>query len=892
MKWRYKLLIGGAVLGVGVVAGVVYGLPPVVVWQAQRALAAAGYTEASIAGLHLGLSGATVARFDLTPRVHASAVTVEWHLGGLFAGHVDRVTVGEVQVNAQWTQGRLDVGRRDPEAPAQAGAEATAVQAPPPFDHLTIGHAVVVVAGDGWKLEGSGQATADTTSDGRLALAVGATLPGVTLHADGTVDPHRLTGDGVWHGEGDIGEIARWLPPVALAVAPEAGLAPVAAPAAGGDGSHPPPGSLRWAGRTLGALHGVCTVDGTLRQGGDGGGIDATINAHDLGVTLALPALAGLPGRPGEPVDVGCSGLAGACDVGWGAGAVAPRVDLRATDAAVSAAGWGIRIACPQVHAGLAGGMVHGDARAEVLGAGATVTGERDADGAWRGSLGLTGIDLAAWQARVRPWLDLPLTMSGTAKVQVEASGGADGACAATGDIAINALALQAPFGTAVLSFNAPTVTGNGQAHRGADGALTALVVPHFATGRIEIPAYHLVVPDLAATVPYALGGDPELAGDWHSGPWSVLGHDLPAAHGTLAVVGHGLVANAVTDYAGLSLRGAVAMPGDGTIHADAAVDPGMLGDLHALLPLIPQLAGWEGGGRVSAAASADFTGGQWHPHVEAAIAGGHLARADQNLDITGINAAATLTSLSPVSARIISLHVAHVALGPQAFDHIVASANLVYPAVDLTDAGWAWADGRFTAAAMHADLDARVATGTVAVDHLDLARLVELFAKDRVSASGRLAGSLPLAIHWDPLVVAFGGGGALTGDSGQVRIIDPALLAQVAEPVVANLSKSADNLGPAQESMRQQVRKTVYDGFADFIYTSLGVTVTPKAGGGNLTSIVIAGRGENGLPIRCLTFNISGLEDGINSALALHGMPVPTAPTTSQADIDSVFGP
>ncbi len=888
MKWRYRILIAGAVLGTAVVVGAAFALPPVVVWEAGRVLNNAGFPEAGVDGLHIGPGGATISRFDLSPRVHASAVTIAWHLGGLLSGHLDRVSIGEVLINAQWAQGSLDIGRHQTGAAAPAngaagggGAEAAAHL---PFDHLTIAHAAVAVSGDGWKVETTGQASADATSDGRLAVALDCALAGAAIHADGTVDPAHATGDGAFHAAGDIAELAQWLPTVVAAVMPGAGIAMAN------------PGAVRVAGTTVSAAHGTCSIDGELRLGADRGGVDATFTAQELGASLPVPGLPRAFAAAGE-VDAGVASLAGACDASWGLDAQNPRVDVQARGASLSSPIFGIRAAFPHLHVNLAGGSLHGDGRAEVLGAFADAAGERAGDGSWRANALFGGIDLAAWQARVRPWLAVPMTLSGVATLGVSAQGGTDGAVAATGDVGVSGLAIEAPFGAAVLKFSTPSVTGHGVIRRGSDGGVSGLVVPGFSNGRLDIPVYQLQIGDLSATVPVAVGENPGISGTWRAAPFTCLGHSLGAAHGTVAVVGRGITADAVTAFAGLALRGSIAIPGDGAIHATAVVDPGVLTDLTAFGPYVPQLDGWTGGGRISAAAAADFVPGSaasagWHQHVDVIISGAHVERADQHLTITGINCTAALTGLTPLSANISTLHVAHVAVGPQTFDHIIGAATLAYPDVDLANFSWAWGDGRFTAAAMHADLTAQIAQGSVAVDHLDIARVVSLFANGRVNATGRLAGDQGMRIHWNPLRVQLMGG-TLHAEGGEVKISDPALLAQIAEPVVANLSHSADNLGPAAESMRSQVRKKVYDGFADFVYTALTTTITDHDAGGR-TTITIAGQGENGLPIRSLTLNITGLEDGINSALVLQQQ-APTAaaaPQPTPDDMNAFFGP
>ena len=883
MKWRYRILIAGAVLGTAVVVGAAFALPPVVVWEAGRVLNNAGFPEAGIDGLHIGLSGATISRFDLSPRVHASAVTIDWHLGGLLSGHLDRVSIGEVQINTQWAQGSLDIGRHQTGAAAPAngssggGGEAAAHL---PFDHLTIAHAAVAVSGDGWKVETACQASADATSDGRLAVVANCALAGAGIHADGTVDPAHATGDGVFHVEGDIGALAQWLPTVVAAVMHGAGVAMAT------------PGAVRVAGTTVSAAHGTCSIDGELRLGTDRGGVDATFTAKDLGASLPVPGMPRAFAAAAE-VDAGVVSMAGACDASWGAEAQNPRVDVQARGASLSSPIFGIRAAFPHLHVNLAGGSLHGDGRAEVLGAFADAAGERAADGSWRANAMLGGIDLAAWQARVRPWLDVPMTISGVASLSVSAQGGADGAAAATGDVGVSGLAVEAPFGEAVLKFSTPSVTGHGVIRRGSDGSESGVVVPGFSNGRLEIPVYQLQLGDLSATVPIAVGGDPGISGTWRAAPFTCLGHALGAAHGSVAVVNHGITADAVTAFAGLALRGSIAIPGDGAIHATAVIDPGVLADLTAFVPYVPQLDGWTGGGRISAAAAADFTpGSPWHQHIDVTISGAHVERADQHLTFTGINCTAALTGLTPLSANISTLHVAHVAVGPQTFDHIIGAATLAYPNVNLTNFSWAWGDGRFTAAAMHADLQAQIAEGSVAVDHLDIARVVSLFANGRVNATGRLAGDQGMRIHWNPLRVQLMGG-SLHAEGGEVKIADPALLAQIAEPVVANLSHSADNLGPAADSMRSQVRKKVYDGFADFVYTALTTTIADHDAGGR-TTITIAGQGENGLPIRSLTLNITGLEDGINSALVLQQQApmAAAAPQPTPDDMNAFFGP
>ena len=163
----------------------------------------------------------------------------------------------------------------------------------------------------------------------------------------------------------------------------------------------------------------------------------------------------------------------------------------------------------------------------------------------------------------------------------------------------------------------------------------------------------------------------------------------------------------------------------------------------------------------------------------------------------------------------------------------------------------WSWLGGQASAS------EVRVGPGvpfraTLQIRNVDLKELLAAYSSDKLDGEGKLSGQLPIEVTGGRVNI---GSGQLTSlQGGQLRIKDRAMIDQVA----------------AQAGASQQVKQSITEALADFVYDRMSVQFVDRPDG-LLTRVQFGGQGRTGSKQE-MTFDlrITGLEDLLNSYLRI----------------------
>lgn len=266
--------------------------------------------------------------------------------------------------------------------------------------------------------------------------------------------------------------------------------------------------------------------------------------------------------------------------------------------------------------------------------------------------------------------------------------------------------------------------------------------------------------------------------------------------------------------------------------------------------------------------ASLWWQGGELAPDIALIAHDLNIARSDLDVDITGIAGEVRFDRVNPLSTSTNQrLTAASVRLGKLELNDLVTSFQIESTQrVFVESARWAVGDsGRFFAHAIRFDLARPVINTNVFVENLEVDDWLSLLASEKVTATGRLYGRLP--IRFDPAARAmlrFGDGYLYAeSDDGTIKFQDAST---VAELLAAHDKRFADGGELAD------VRRDVSGALADFHYEMFRFKITRDPETGKAAAhLSTKGRGRSGKKqeIGSLNVTIAGdFEAAANLAL------------------------
>jgi hypothetical protein len=225
-------------------------------------------------------------------------------------------------------------------------------------------------------------------------------------------------------------------------------------------------------------------------------------------------------------------------------------------------------------------------------------------------------------------------------------------------------------------------------------------------------------------------------------------------------------------------------------------------------------------------------------------------------LDVLGLNSVVEIDSLAPFTTRPAQqLSAGLVDVGLPLTD--LLAAFRIDPGLQLAieSARLSLAGGAVTLPPVALDLAQPRADLTLAVDHVDVARLLELAQIEGLSATGTLDGRIPIRIETDGLVIR----DAMLSANG------PGTLRYAPATTPAALLGGGESVGLALQAL------------SNFQYSDLALTVSRESGGDTVALMQVKGRNPDfygGHPVE-FNLNVSGkLDQILNRGLAGYRIP------------------
>ena len=267
-----------------------------------------------------------------------------------------------------------------------------------------------------------------------------------------------------------------------------------------------------------------------------------------------------------------------------------------------------------------------------------------------------------------------------------------------------------------------------------------------------------LVMTDITADVPFALGGGKASRGRYDVGSiW--FGDDyLSGPSGALAVSDHRLDVDLTWP-----LLGELLVTGSGFLEPGPR---GPAGRLRLTVPrfeaspttqpadLFQRLDGVELGGAFALDALIEIDGGRVEPTVTLTLDDVSVSSTAWDADIVGIDASITIDDLTPpATPGRQRISVARAAVG----ELVVEDGELVFRlegprSLFIERTAWRWAGGRLYSHAIRLDPQDPVLDFVLFADQLRLNDLASIVAPGKITGEGLLYGRLPLTIAWPEL--------------------------------------------------------------------------------------------------------------------------------------------
>lgn len=252
-----------------------------------------------------------------------------------------------------------------------------------------------------------------------------------------------------------------------------------------------------------------------------------------------------------------------------------------------------------------------------------------------------------------------------------------------------------------------------------------------------------------------------------------------------------------------------------------------------------------------------DMTFGTATPSGRLAVDDAAAAAPDGQWSVAGVSTDVAFSHLSPVATGPLQeLKVGEVVVGDMKLtDGSVLFALRGPRDVEVNATHWTWLDGKLWADGFHVDPSQMKFETTAHAKGVDLTRLLDLLARDKVSGSGRI--DARLAVKVDGTNVGFGDG-HVTSDGGRVRVAD-------ARDVVGTVGA-----GAAKGSPESRLSTDLAEALKDFRYDILRAELR-NVDGQLVARADIRGRGVQGArtPVHYEP-TIRGLDDLLRVYLGL----------------------
>ncbi len=409
--------------------------------------------------------------------------------------------------------------------------------------------------------------------------------------------------------------------------------------------------------------------------------------------------------------------------------------------------------------------------------------------------------------------------------------------------------------------------------------------------GRAELPAWQLVLPDIAARIPLVWDGskatlskaatptlqptsapatgtadllDGITLGQFTITTPQVRGISLPTLTGGLGVVNRTAMLAMDWPVVGdspLSGSGTVAWMEDGVRARVAATQPTFkLQDAGRLRALLPALSDYLITGQAEASATATYAGSMT-PRLRLTLRDSGITSQDKTLVVQGIAGTVMIDSLAPLaSPPEQKLQVAKIQSGAVELTEATVTYRVQgLDKIHLDKAQASLGGGRVWVESLDLNpMDLRLET-TIHVEKVELGWLLEKFASAYAQGNGPMTGSITLSYDGKQIKML---GGELRNDKpGFFAVKDT----KVINAAAANVAQQMKQQG-APDARVAQVRDQVIDAVQDMQFDTLVLGFAPDK-----MSLQVSGKARkptNPVPIGNLQVNVLGLDELLALAL------------------------
>jgi hypothetical protein len=380
----------------------------------------------------------------------------------------------------------------------------------------------------------------------------------------------------------------------------------------------------------------------------------------------------------------------------------------------------------------------------------------------------------------------------------------------------------------------------------------------------------------ISATIPLAYNAQPGPRGPFQIQSIQLAQATYPPLTGTLGIAGQRVEFDAfwplLKNAARVQALGWVDLGGpEPRGRIDAFLPDFTVTDPQTLSALISnkELAGLDITGTFAGNAQIQFRGSDIKPLVKLTLKDVNVATAEEK-SAEGINGTLVIDSFSPFTSQggqrltVKKASVGKLGLAEGVLVFRIEAADQFL--VEGTD--WGWAGGRLYGSSFRLDLNKPRLDLVVTGDKLSLAQVLDTFVGDRITGEGTVYGRLPVTLIWPRVLDR---GELVTAWSEPVPELGQGFVYATPGGGWIGMKAPEELLGKGLEGQDPLVRKRIVAAMKALDYSVLKLDLVSKQGEVMGVAYVDgSGRlGRDRQPID-LTFNISGIEEGLWAALKL----------------------
>ena len=375
-------------------------------------------------------------------------------------------------------------------------------------------------------------------------------------------------------------------------------------------------------------------------------------------------------------------------------------------------------------------------------------------------------------------------------------------------------------------------------------------------------------IADVWLDVPFVIGDQGADSGRFSSGPIAYSGISLPGIAGQVMIDNYKILTTGQWPFlpgADMDFAARILSSPDSKIsgRVEARSEWFELPEKQVIAALAPPLADMDISGSVRAELSLVLDGAEIIPMVRVDFQDVQVADADMDLDVSGVDGSVVINEFFPLTTPGNQrIEVKRLKIGELILVDGFATFRLESPdSVFLERTKWHLPEGGFIAAhASRIDLQQNTADLEIFIEDVDFLQLVSRISQEKIVGRGRVYGRVPLVYRDERVSIGQGYLYSVPG-VGRLGIRDEEWL----EALLAYVRQAM-----AGHPYLSTVSERLEQALSDFEYNFLSVNLDPEAAGTS-ARIELRGRGVQGDPpqeVGSLVVNVNDLEEIVNRVL------------------------